>query len=319
MYTLKIGGSIVALCMVAGCSGIQYEMPEIQKADEHAALADIETFSLPSSTNVMSEGAAERQLFDVYAKIKPSAIDVCRYAGENNACAWVISYNNSREINAGALGGNTVVVFHGIISVTDNDDELAFVLSHELGHHIADHISESRKHVNTGILIAGLAMAAASHGSTGCTTYSCLNNLQNAAQASMQLGGNISRLVFSVEQEKEADYLAAHILNLAGYDLAKSRTMLVKLGAMSDEKETTFLSSHPAGPERLASYDISIEVIQNDTDGLPGKEQFEEDNAPITSSSSADGSDTGNKDLKVNEFDPTKCRIYLPDEDICIY
>ncbi len=316
-FTKQIAGLSAALCLVASCSGVQHNIPKIGSADEQAALVEIEAFSTPGNTDVISEAAAERRLRDVFLKIKPSAIDVCRHVGENRACAWDVNYSDVREYNAFAMEGNRVVVYHGIIAATDNDDELAFILAHELSHHIANHIRETRKRANTGILIAGLAMAALSHGSYGCNTYACLNNLQNAAQASMHLGGTIGVLIFSVKQEKEADYLAAHILNSAGYDLAQSRTMLVKLGAKTDEKKTGFLNSHPAGPERLASYDKTIEVVQNDTDGLPGKEQFHAGKAHIESSPPTENSDPSNDNFK--EFDPNNCRYYLPDEKICIY
>lgn len=312
-------GWAFALCMLASCSGIQHDVPDVSAADEQAARADIETYGRQETKNVISEGVAQQRLNNVYLKIKPAAVDVCRYTGESRVCGWNVNYNDLREYNALATDVNTVIVFHGIIAATDNDDELAFVLAHELGHHIADHINEARKHANSGMLVSGLAMAAASHGSIGCTTYACLNGLQHTAQAGMQLGGTVGIRMYSVEQEKEADYLAAHILNLSGYDLEKSRIMLVKLGTTSDEKETSFLSSHPAGPERLASFDKTTELVRSDADGFPGKEAVQEHTAHSKSSSPVDRTDTGAIEPEAENFDPDNCRIYLPDEKVCIY
>ena len=310
MYKLKTATLLCSLCFVAACSGIQHETPGVSAADEQAALAEIEAFpaSGPVPPAEMSTGTARLRLEEVYSTIKPSAVEVCRFAGETEVCAWVVHYNDAHEYNAVAMDGNQVIVFHDIIAATDNDDELAFVLAHELGHHIADHIDETRKQRNSGILIAGLAMAALSSG-TGCNTYACLSGLQNASQASMQLGGHLGGRVFSVEQEKEADYLAAHIINLSGYDLAKSRKMLVKIGTKTDAKTTAFLSSHPAGPERLASYDKTIELVHNDPDGFPGMESIETVVPLVPDKPKPDS----------NEFDPNKCRIYIPDGNVCIY
>ncbi len=160
-------------------------------------------------------------------------------------------------------------------------------------------------------MVAGLALAALTSGS-GCSTYACLNGLQNASQLTMQLGGHFAGLIFSVKQEKEADYLAAHILKLAGYDLDKARMMLVKFGARSDEESTSFMNSHPAPPERLASYDKTVALIQTDSDGLPGQDPLEDyrrENAASLPS----------EDTESDGFDSTKCRIYLPNDNICIH
>lgn len=314
-YSLKIAGLFKAACLLAACSGIQHETPQTDAADEQAALVEINSFSANNAVYSMSEGTANKLLRDVYEQLKPSAKEICRSVDENRVCAWVVSYSSLREYNAVALEGNAVVVFHGIITATDSNDELAFVLAHELGHHIADHIDETRKNRNIGMTVAGIAMAALSSGAGGCATSACLNSLQGASQASMQLGGDIGSRVFSVEQEKEADYLAAYMLKQAGFDLDKSRNMLVKIGTKSGELNSGFLKSHPAGPERLASYDKAIEIVRLDVDGFPGQsapvnDRVSQDNVPESSGQTADS--TG-------DFDSSKCRIYLPETNTCIH
>jgi hypothetical protein len=85
--------------------------------------------------------------------------------------------------------------------------------------------------------------------------------------------------------------------------------MLVKIGTRTDAKTTAFLSSHPAGPERLASYDKTIELVHNDPDGFPGMELIEKVAPAVPDKPEPDS----------KEFDPTKCRIYIPDGSVCIY
>lgn len=310
---------VAALWLATGCSGIQHRSPEISDVDKRAALAEIETYPDTATTNSLGESEAARRLYDVYSQIKPAAVEVCRHTGESRACVWDVKYSHLPEYNAFATSGNTVVVFHGIIEATDNEGELAYVLAHELGHHIADHINEGRQRANTGMLITGLGVAAATGGSSGCATYACLSALQNAAQASMQVGGSIGVLMFSVDQEKEADYLAAYIISRAGYDLASSRSMLLKFGARSDQTETGFLDSHPAGPERLASFDKTIQVIQGDQDGMPGLDPPEAKTRPVKSVAPTESGDLMENESEQKKFNPKDCRIYLPDENICIY
>jgi Zn-dependent protease with chaperone function len=302
-----IGALPAALLLVTACAGVQHLPPEVSTEEKEAAFTEIETYASTSRANAVSQGEAEGRLHDVYVKLYPAAMEICRTVGESPVCGWNLSYSDLQEYNAFATEGNQVVVYHGIISDTDNNDELAFVVAHELGHHIADHINETRKRANTGALVSGLAMAALSHGSFGCSTYTCLNNVQQAAQLSMQAGGTLGALMFSVDQEKEADYLAARIMSLAGYDLAKSRNMMVKLGKKTKDKETGFFDSHPAGPERLASYDKTLEVVQNEKPSRPSD--------PAT----AARPDSKKKETEALKFDQDNCRIYLEEEGICIH
>jgi len=313
---VKIGGLSFILGVATSCSGIQNEMPDTNEAQERAALAEIESYPLPPSTNAMSGDAAQQMLFNVYARIKPAAFRVCIHLDETPYCAWQIQYDSNGEFNAYALPGNTVYVSYGLIAGMDSEEEVAFALAHELSHHIADHLSESRKQMSAGALAAGAAMAAATHGVGACVSYACQTGLRQAANSSINAGGYIADQTFNKKQEKEADYLAAYILNLAGYDLSLSRTALVKIGAMVDDRTTNFTDTHPAGPERLANYDVFVELVQNDLNGLPGEDQIKEEQGVIEGTSPTVSRD---EDSNVNGEDPKKCRLYLPADDICIY
>ena len=312
----RYSGLILAAWLATGCSGIQHRPPDVSDADTRSASVEIESYSAATPHDLTPEQARER-LGVVYGRIKPAAVDVCRDVGESRVCAWVVQYSEERAFNAVALEGNQVVVFHEIIAATESDDELAFVLAHELGHHIADHIEETRDNRNLGILAAAAAMAALGRG-TGCTTTACLQGLQQASQASMQVGGEMGQRVFSVEQEKEADYLAAHILGLAGYDLARSRDMLLKIGTRTDRQTSSFLSTHPAGPERLASYDKTIETVTGDADGLPGEALSADVRLAHGAEDAATEAEEDAQEPDPAAFDPEECRIYLPEENVCI-
>jgi predicted Zn-dependent protease len=64
-----------------------------------------------------------------------------------------------------------------------------------------------------------------------------------------------------IRQEREADYLSALILYRAGLDLDRARGFLVTLGSIAGE-QTGAPVTHPAGPERLASWDKAVEDIK---------------------------------------------------------
>jgi hypothetical protein len=306
---------LLAAGIVGGCSAVEHRPPESSEAEKRSAQAEIATYPKSlSGQRALTRDEARDHLSAVYTHVEPSAVDVCRHVDENTVCAWVVHYSEELAFNAVALDGNQVVVFHGIIAATESDDELAFILAHELGHHIADHLDEARGSRNAGMLAAAAAMAALGR-STGCSTTACLEGLQQASQASMQLGAEIGQRVFSVEQEEEADFLAAHILYRAGYDLDVAREMLLKIGTKSDKGESSFLSTHPSGPERLAGFDKTIALVREDGDGLPGEELLAQDGSQADGE--ADEASQAGEDADV-PFDPEDCRIYLPEENLCI-
>jgi predicted Zn-dependent protease len=109
-----------------------------------------------------------------------------------------------------------------------------------------------------GVAVAGLAAAATGSNPTSSTT-----------QSAAQLGATIGHLSFSKEQEREADYMAALILYRAGIDLDKARGLLVTMAAGSGRMETTFLDSHPAGPERVAAWDRAVAEVRASNGRLP--------------------------------------------------
>jgi len=303
--------ALLSICMLPACSGIQHEMPDADFASERQALAEIEAYRVPES-ETMLEGAAAALLFDVYARVKPAATEVCRHVDEVRYCSWQLQFIDSSAFEAYAMPGNVVYVSQGVIARMDSEDELAFVLAHELSHHIADHLGESKKQRMGGSALAALAVGAMSAGTGGCYTYACQQGLQNIAANAMQAGAAMGDLTFNKAQEKEADFLAAHILSLAGYDLALSRPALVKIGAMVDDRETSFTDTHPAGPERLANYDEFIEVVRNDVDGYPGSE-------PAGKSRATEASQPPVAEPESVEIDPKKCRYYLKEQNLCIH
>jgi len=55
---------------------------------------------------------------------------------------WKVHVIDSEETNAFVIPGGKVFVFTGILPICGNDDGLAAVLSHEVGHTVARHIAE---------------------------------------------------------------------------------------------------------------------------------------------------------------------------------
>jgi len=70
---------------------------------------------------------------------------------------WVVRVLNTDEpvVNAFVTGGKYIYVFTGLMKQVTSEDELAFVLSHELGHSLLKHNERRKEDISTSI--AGIA------------------------------------------------------------------------------------------------------------------------------------------------------------------
>lgn len=118
---------------------------------------------------------------------------------------WVVRVLDTTppQNNAFVVGGRYVYVFTGFLASAQSDDEIAFVLGHELGHSLLKHAE--RRDSDTTQQLAKLiaAIASLSHGKSA----------QKAALFSEVMGAN-----YSQQDEAEADALGAAIALRAGFD-----------------------------------------------------------------------------------------------------
>jgi len=151
-----------------------------------------------------------------------------------------------QQINAFAMAGGKVGVFSGLYRITENDDELASVIAHEIAHVTAKHIHSQLSHemlVKTGGLVGGVALMGSG---AGMLTSSAIMNAYG-------LTAGVSGLAFDRKKEKEADYIGLMYMARAGYDPEASVKVLEKLDAESSSQpvQAAFLSTHPSNPERI--------------------------------------------------------------------
>jgi predicted Zn-dependent protease len=96
---------------------------------------------------------------------------------------WEINVLDSPKINALCLPGGKIAVFRGLLQVVQNDDQLAAVISHEVAHALAHHVSERNSQSSRGGALAMLRGKA-----------------------------------FDREQEAEADHIGIFLMAFAGYN-----------------------------------------------------------------------------------------------------
>ena len=245
-------------CALCGCSGALHRLPNLESS--HLSLASTEIGAgAPTARRVVTDEEVLATLRNAHARLLGPATGVCREIG-SGVCEWKFRAKRDGTMNAYASGDGSIVVHRGIVEYAQSDDEVAFVLAHEIGHHASNHIRQTRRSAAVGaaiggLLLGGLAIAAGAHAGGG---YNAQVAAQNATEAGLKAGAAVGRISFSKEQEREADYVAAVILHRAGYDLQKARGFLVTLARASSRRESGLLDTHPAGPERLAAYDRAV-------------------------------------------------------------
>ncbi|MEK6201770.1 MAG: M48 family metallopeptidase [Desulfobulbaceae bacterium] len=145
------------------------------------------------------------------------------------------------EINAFAMADGTIRIYSGLMDMMD-DGELLFVIGHEVGHVMKDHV---RKKIRLAYAGQAVRKGAAS-----------MNN-EVGDIARSQIGCFAEKLLnaqFSQKEEREADDYGLVFLIDTGHEPKAAISALRKLAALGNNH--SFLSSHPAPgkrAERLAA------------------------------------------------------------------
>ncbi|MFZ6761437.1 M48 family metalloprotease [Pseudoroseomonas sp. WGS1072] len=239
------------LPLLAGCAPALYQPPAISAAEQQAVLAEIGQGQAPVRREL---GDAESRLAiaRVARRLAPAGSTVCQELGRS--CQWRFIYDPSRELNAAATGEGDIVVQRGVAEYARTDGELAFVIAHEMAHHAANHVQSTTQRAQLGAALGGI-LASLAGAYAGVAT-------DGLAQGAAGIGSQLAVISYSKAQEREADALGAAILRRAGYDVAEARSMLLAMARLSGRSETGLLSTHPAGPDRIASFDAAIAGMQ---------------------------------------------------------
>ena len=124
--------------------------------------------------------------------------------------AWEFNLVRNSEANAFCMPGGKIVVYEGILPITQNESSLAIVLGHEIAHAVAKHSAEQmskkiRQQYGTQIGGALLGQVVGSDAATIATKVA-------------QTGFNLANLKYSREDESEADHMGLIFAAMAGYD-----------------------------------------------------------------------------------------------------
>jgi predicted Zn-dependent protease len=157
---------------------------------------------------------------------------------------WEIVVFENPELNAFALPGNKVGVYTGLVSMVDNQDQLAAVIGHEIGHVIAKHSNERAS--NESAMSQGMGIVSAVVG----TPQTAMGQLGMAA---LGIGAQYGVLLpYSRTQESEADVIGLDLMAKAGFNPQQSIRLWQKMSQASQgQQPPEFMSTHPADSSRI--------------------------------------------------------------------
>jgi predicted Zn-dependent protease len=157
---------------------------------------------------------------------------------------WTFNLVQDKQVNAWCMPGGLIVVYEGILPVTQDESSLAIVLGHEIAHAVARHSAEQ---MSTQMKQQqGLQIGAAVAGMLGMGT-----NTSSLISAVVANGFNFKNLSYSRNHESEADHMGLIFAAMAGYDPQTAVTFWQRMAANSTNKTSEFLSDHPSDETRV--------------------------------------------------------------------
>jgi len=212
-------------------------------------------------------------------RLKNIGSRISRGAGKSNE-AWDYAVFDKDSKNAFVLPGNRVGFYKGMMDFADNDDQIAAVMGHEVGHVTGKHAAERVSQQMAGqLVVQGGSVLAGSQLGKKCRSQAqtriadrqriarqeqiqiqneynrCLSGAHRKTQmlsAALGMGFTLGIVLpYSRKHESQSDLLGAKYMHKAGYDAYQSVKLWEKMAENSPSRQPEFMSTHP-DPSRRA-------------------------------------------------------------------
>jgi predicted Zn-dependent protease len=160
---------------------------------------------------------------------------------------WEVNLLGSKQINAFCMPGGKIAVYTGLLQGLQlTDDEAAAVMGHEVAHALREHAREriaKTQLTRLGTSLLGQFIGAGKY------------------YDAFQLGGGLLSLKFSRDDETEADLVGLELAARAGFDPRAGLSLWRKMGQASKNAPPQWLSTHPAGNNRIAEIERQLPAV----------------------------------------------------------
>jgi predicted Zn-dependent protease len=157
---------------------------------------------------------------------------------------WEFNLVESPEVNAWCMPGGKVVIYSGILPITQTETGLAVVMGHEIAHALAEHGSER---MSQGLItqLGGIALNEALSSKPEQTRALWMTAFGVGTQVGVLLP-------FSRLHESEADKLGLIFMAMAGYNPNEAVSFWQRMAAnKGGQSPPEFLSTHPSDDTRI--------------------------------------------------------------------
>jgi predicted Zn-dependent protease len=157
---------------------------------------------------------------------------------------WEFNVVDDNTVNAWCMPGGKVVVYTGILPVTQNEESLAIVMGHEIAHAIARH-GNQRMSEQLLVQFGGAALSVALSQKPALTQ-------QIFAQA-YGITTTLGSLKYSRSHETEADKMGIIFAAMAGYNPEAAVSFWQRMSESGGgQKPPELLSTHPSDERRIS-------------------------------------------------------------------
>jgi predicted Zn-dependent protease len=142
---------LIGIALAAAVVGVLLLHSHSQKTpvthrEQHVSLTDAQQMQLGQKEYAKTLRSNRRRIVSSgpqYARVQRVAKRIEVVAGRDKpAFVWRVTLIRKKEANAFCLPGGKIVVYTGILPLTENDAGLATVLGHEVAHATAEHVAE---------------------------------------------------------------------------------------------------------------------------------------------------------------------------------
>ena len=209
-----------------------------------------EEYSKYMKSAKLSSNAANTAMVQRVGRRLASAVEA--YLRNNGAAdeiknfSWEFNLVADKNVNAFCMPGGQIVVYEGLLPVTQDEASLAIVLGHEIAHAVAKHSAEqmSKKiRQSYGTQIGSQILGAIAGQSVG-----------DLAGAVAQQGFSFANLRYSRDNETEADHIGLIFAAMAGYNPQMAVPFWKRMAALSgNSNQSDMFSDHPSDAKRIAA------------------------------------------------------------------
>ena len=235
----KIFGLLVLAASIAAC----VTSPTGRRTAKLYSKAQMEMMGVQSFEQLMAQSAQSSDAA-LNRYVGCVALAIVSTLGDGEREGWIVVVFNDRTANAFALPGKKIGVHTGLLAVAKNQDQLAAVLGHEVGHVLAGHANE-RITAAAGTSVVLQTASILLGGGRTPENRAILQGLGLGAQYGFALP-------FSRSHESESDILGLDMMATAGFDPRESVQLWRNMARAGGGQPPEWMSTHPNHDTRIS-------------------------------------------------------------------